>query len=268
MPKASVDITQVASRGEVEGLLKEWGVEGLESYAKCYGGFSGSNYACVLTDGRKLLLKCTNDQPIEDVDAQVRALLFMRSGDTAPPTCYPWPLADTEKGYVSMTTGSPSIILDFLEGGPADKVLLKAGPSITARLFGGAVRRPTFPRCCLRRQGLPYTCRAAAVVRLAGRRAGEAPQCAARKARRDGRDRHPRRRRPRPLPRRGPRRLLLRRQPAVARNLLRVRGVHRWPSLPPAPRGAGAEPGRDDASGRPAGPAARRPVPRQPALHR
>jgi hypothetical protein len=140
MPKASVDITS-ASREEIEALLLEFGLEGLSEFTKCYGGFSGSNYACTLTDGRRLLLKCTNDQPRSDVEAQVATLLFMRqAGATAPPTCYPWPLAgDDAAGYLTMTTGSPSIILDFLDGGPADKALLKAGPSITSRLFGGAV---------------------------------------------------------------------------------------------------------------------------------
>ena len=78
MPKASVDIT-TASREEIEALLAEFGLGGqLDSYQKCYGGFSGSNYACVLADGRKLLLKCTNDQPREDVAAQVAALLFLK----------------------------------------------------------------------------------------------------------------------------------------------------------------------------------------------
>ena len=47
MPKASVDIT-TASREEIEALLAEFGLGGqLDSYQKCYGGFSGSNYACV-----------------------------------------------------------------------------------------------------------------------------------------------------------------------------------------------------------------------------
>ena len=55
MPKASVDITS-ASREEIEALLLEFGLEGLSEFTKCFGGFSGSNYACTLTDGRRLLL--------------------------------------------------------------------------------------------------------------------------------------------------------------------------------------------------------------------
>lgn len=137
MPKASVDITS-ASREEVEKLLAEFGLTGLSSYEKCYGGFSGSNYACTLGDGRKLLLKCTNDQPLEDVAAQVAALLFLKRAPSAPPTCYPWPLAGEETGYLSMSTGSPSIVLDFLDGGAADKVLLNGGAAIMDRLFRGA----------------------------------------------------------------------------------------------------------------------------------
>jgi hypothetical protein len=111
----------------------------LASFEKCYGGFSGSNYACVLADGRKLLLKCTNDQPQEDVAAQVAALLFLKRAPSAPPTCYPWPLAGGEgAGYLTMSTGSPTIILDFLDGGAADKALLRGGAAITERLFHGA----------------------------------------------------------------------------------------------------------------------------------
>ena len=139
MPKASVDIT-TASREEIAGLLAEWGLalaEG-DAFTKCYGGFSGSNYACTLADGRRVLLKCTNDQPSADVEAQVAALLFLKQAASAPPTCYPWALAAAGAGHVSMSTGSPSIVLDFLEGAPADKVLQAGGAAITELLFGGA----------------------------------------------------------------------------------------------------------------------------------
>lgn len=37
-----------------------------------------------------------------------------------------------------MSTGSPTIILDFLDGGAADKALLRGGAAITERLFHGA----------------------------------------------------------------------------------------------------------------------------------
>ena len=139
MPKASVDIT-TASREEVAGLLAEWGLalaEG-DAFTKCYGGFSGSNYACTLADRRRVLLKCTNQQPRADVEAQVAALLFLKQAASAPPTCYPWALAAAGAGHVSMSTGSPSIVLDFLEGAPADKVLQAGGAAITELLFGGA----------------------------------------------------------------------------------------------------------------------------------
>jgi Ser/Thr protein kinase RdoA (MazF antagonist) len=152
MPKASVDIT-TTSREEIVALLSDWGLGGqVGDFTKCYGGFSGSNYAVSLHDGRKLLLKCTNDQPKADVEAQVSALLFLRSASTAPPTCYPWPLGGggsscgsggVAADYVSMRTGSPSIVLDFLAGGPADKVLASAGGAgapvdVVRRIFGGA----------------------------------------------------------------------------------------------------------------------------------
>ena len=53
--------------------------------------------------------------------------------------CAQWALAGgDEAGYLSMSTGSPTIILDFLEGGAADKALLKGGAAITQRLFHGA----------------------------------------------------------------------------------------------------------------------------------
>ena len=35
------------------------------------------------------LLKCTNDQPKEDVAAQVSVLLYLKHAPVAPPTCYP-----------------------------------------------------------------------------------------------------------------------------------------------------------------------------------
>ena len=116
----------------------------LKEFRKCYGGFSGSNYACTLSSGKRLLLKCTNDQPKADVEAQVGALLFLKLAPTAPSTCYPWPLAGKQprsanaSDYVSMRTGSPSIVLDFLAGAPADKVLQAGGAPIVQALFAGA----------------------------------------------------------------------------------------------------------------------------------
>lgn len=92
-----------------------------------------------------MLLKCTNDQPRADVEAQVAALLFFRRAAAAPPTCYPVPLAccrddlSNPASYVSMSTGSPSIVLDFLPGRPADKVLTTGGAAVADKvLFGTA----------------------------------------------------------------------------------------------------------------------------------
>lgn len=54
MPKTAVDIT-VASHDQLEQLLLEFGFPGLESFVKCYGGFSGSNYGCTVPGGAKVL---------------------------------------------------------------------------------------------------------------------------------------------------------------------------------------------------------------------
>ena len=126
MPKAEVDIN-IATHAELQDVLRPFGLE-LKSHHKCYGGFSGSNYACELTSGGKVLLKCTNDQPQADVEAQIAALLFFKRAPTAPRTCYPRPLVGAEDlslpaNYITMVTGSPSIVLDFLPGLPASASL-------------------------------------------------------------------------------------------------------------------------------------------------
>ncbi|MDC0510869.1 phosphotransferase [bacterium] len=151
-----VDISSLSPE-QIASLLAEFGLRLHEpaSYHKCYGGFSGSNYACTLADGRRVLLKQTNDQAEEEVEAQVAALLFLRGAERAPPTCYPWPLeeamafrhdAPAECGlasrYMSMTHGSPAIVLDFLSGRPANNVLVElstrvGGEASILHMFAG-----------------------------------------------------------------------------------------------------------------------------------
>jgi hypothetical protein len=131
---------------------------------RCYGGLSGSNYACTLADGRRVLLKCANDQNAVDIIAQVAptlmgcarlrrlstvdarlcrprlqvaGLLFFKlasaGGGGGVRTCLPWPLAGREGSgdaadYVSVSERkSPAIVLDFLPGRPADKVCDEPG---------------------------------------------------------------------------------------------------------------------------------------------
>lgn len=150
MPKVNVDIN-CASQEQIEALLQDWGLgtgtSSITEFHKCYGGFSGSNYACTLADGRRILLKCTNEQPRSDVEGQISALLFLRrAGDAAPSTCYPWPLksqgVEGASNYISMQTGSPSVVLDFLPGLAADKVLAahKNEPAVMRRLLRGAAQ--------------------------------------------------------------------------------------------------------------------------------
>jgi hypothetical protein len=86
------------------------------------------------------LLKVTNDQPKEDVESQVAALLLLQRAVEAPPTCYPQPRADGI-GHVSMVGGSPSILLDFLDGMPADKVVVAATAAGDVGGDGGVVAR-------------------------------------------------------------------------------------------------------------------------------
>jgi len=147
MPKAEVDISSHTLE-QINALLRLFGLPDAASFAKCYGGFSGSNYRVAFASDAAppqppVLLKACNDCPASECVAMLDALLWLQRHGLR--TCYPRALAAAGgaaggaaaaggAGCVCTALGesSPVMVLEFLDGCvAADKAITERGVAVS-----------------------------------------------------------------------------------------------------------------------------------------
>ena len=138
--KAEVALSR-HTNDEVAHMLDAWDqfAQGLASHKRLYGGYSGSNYMVTSCSGFKGVLKVCNAYATEEVEAQAQISAHLHTQGFTQ-ACAAIPRADDASRFTTTAPdGTPCLLLSWVEGTAADKVIAAgvAAPTVLRAIGDG-----------------------------------------------------------------------------------------------------------------------------------
>lgn len=136
MVKCSVDLRSDSIEQLNVLVQRWWPSKVISSFQILRGGYSGTNYKILTTEGDLAVLKVCNGYTRQQIEEQAQCTAYLNKNGFGDRCCFPFPLSESSNQYVALTHDEePSILINFIIGKAADYVLEQRVVSVDIILF-------------------------------------------------------------------------------------------------------------------------------------